>query len=54
MSPKLDLKSRIGSKNLKNLIKSSKLDQNQVQNPSLDLVSGYKSKRQPKVSLKSR
>jgi hypothetical protein len=54
MSPKLDSKSWIGSKTLEKLIKNPKLDQNQVQNISLDSVSGYKPKQPPKVSLKSR
>ena len=54
MSPKLNSKSWIGSKTLEKLIKNPKLHQNQVQNTSLDSVSGYKPKQSPKVSLKSR
>ena len=54
MSPILDSKSWIGSKTLEKLIKNPKLDQNQVQNTSLDSVSGYEPKQSEKVSLKSR
>ena len=43
MSPKLDSESGIGTKNLKNLVKSPKLDHNQVQNPSFTKI--------PKTSL---
>ena len=64
MSPKLDSKSWTGSKNLKKLNQKYQIGSksslkytkflDQAQNTSLDSVTAYKSKQQPKSSLKSR
>jgi hypothetical protein len=51
---KFNQKSKMGSKSILKAQYTKFLDQNQAQNTSLDSVTAYKSKQQPKLNLKPR